>query len=147
MADGATEILDALMRNMREIISTKTIVGDPIQNGNITILPVMKVSVGFGAGAGSVSGSAPKTDANDTVRGGGGGGGGIAITPVGFLVVDENRALMITPKASKWEWLAESIPDLLERLTKMKKGSTGKKDGGTGEKEGSTGEPSANSDL
>jgi uncharacterized spore protein YtfJ len=113
---SATEILDALMRNMREIISTKTIVGDPIQSGATTILPVMKVALGFGAGAGS--GEKPGDSAKGGM-GGGGGGGGISITPVGFLVVDEKRALLITPKHSKFDWVVETLPELLEKIGKM----------------------------
>jgi uncharacterized spore protein YtfJ len=115
---GATEILDALMRNMRDIISTKTIVGDPIQNGDITILPVMKVSLGFGAGAGT--GNQGTSNGNGNMGGGGGGGGGISITPVGFLVVDPKRALMITPKSSKWDWIADAVPEVLDKIGKMR---------------------------
>ncbi len=124
MADSAaTEILDALMRNMREIISTKTIVGEPIVSNGITILPLMRVALGFGAGAG---GAAGKGNGNGGNTGGGGGGGGVSITPVGFLVVDQNRAMMITPKASKWDTLIESAPDLIERLSRIirKKGDS-----------------------
>ncbi|HEY3294612.1 MAG TPA: spore germination protein GerW family protein [bacterium] len=108
---GATEILDALMRNMRDIISTKTVVGEPIQNGSTTILPVMKVALGFGAGAGG--GEKP---GENGAGGGGGGGGGISITPIGFLVVDEKRALLITPKHSRFDWVVESLPELLDKI-------------------------------
>jgi uncharacterized spore protein YtfJ len=125
-SSAATEILDALMRNMRDIISTKTIVGEPIQNGSTTILPVMKVALGFGAGAGSV-GSEKPGDSRSGGGGGGGGGGGISITPVGFLVVDERRALLITPKQSRFEWVAESLPDLLEKFGKIVQDFRGKK--------------------
>jgi uncharacterized spore protein YtfJ len=107
---GATEILDALMRNMRDIISTRTVVGDPIQNGGTTILPVMKVALGFGAGA------AGGEKAGEPGKSAGGGGGGISITPVGFLVVDEHRALLVTPKSSRFDWVVESLPDLLDKL-------------------------------
>jgi uncharacterized spore protein YtfJ len=127
---GATEILDALMRNMRDIISTKTVVGEAIQSGGTTILPVMKVSLGFGAGAGR--GGKPG-DPNQS-GGGGGGGGGISISPVGFLVVDEKRALLITPKQARFDWVVESLPDLLEKIGNMakdfrkRKGTDGGKD-------------------
>ncbi len=107
---GANEILDTLMKNLKQILSTKTIVGDPIQVGKTTILPVMKVSLGFGAGAGS-PGSSGQTK-------GGGGGGGIVISPVGFPIVEEGKAMMITPTSSRWDWIVESIPDLWDKLRK-----------------------------
>lgn len=115
----ATEILDALMRNMREIISTRTVIGEPIQSGETTILPLMKVSLGFGAGAGRGEETGSK----------GGGGGGVSITPIGFLVVDEHRAIMVTPKSSKWEWVAEAVPEILEKLNSFRKGGGGKESG------------------
>jgi uncharacterized spore protein YtfJ len=72
----------------------------------------MKVSLGFGAGGGT---AAEKTNSR-----GGGGGGGASITPVGFLVVEDGKAMMVTPGSSKWDWIAESIPDLWEKLTKVR---------------------------
>ena len=139
---GATEILDALMRNMRDIISTKTIVGDPIQNGSTTILPVMKVALGFGAGAGG-----GETPGEPGSGGGGGGGGGISITPVGFLVVDEKRALLITPKHSRFDWVVETLPDLLDKIGKMAQDFRRKPSGEEGGKRGSSSseEPPASS--
>lgn len=120
----ATEILDSLMRNLKEILTTKTIVGEPVQAGNATILPVMRVSVGFGAGAGS--GSAEKSGTGS----GGGGGGGVSITPVGFLVVEDGRAVMIAAGGSKWDWITEQIPELFEKLSKFRKSASSKKDSG-----------------
>lgn len=120
----ATEILDSLMRNLKEILTTKTIVGDPVQAGNTTILPVMKVSVGFGAGAGA--GSADKSGTGS----GGGGGGGVAITPVGFLVIEGGKAVMVAAGGTKWDWITEQIPDLFEKLSKLRKSGKSKTDSG-----------------
>ena len=120
--NAATEILDALMRNLREILTTESIVGQPIQAGKTTIIPVMKVMVGFGAGGGAgspTSGAASSTKA--ATGSGGGGGGGIAITPVGFLVVEDGRAMMITPNSTRWDWVVESLPELWEKFQKIRK--------------------------
>jgi uncharacterized spore protein YtfJ len=117
----AAELLDVLMRNLKEILSTKTIVGEPVMVGKTTVLPVMKVALGFGAGGGTPP----------NVKSGfhaGGGGGGVAITPVGFLIVEEGRAMMVTPKSAKWDWVVEGIPDMIERLAKMKREYSEKKD-------------------
>lgn len=114
----ASEILDTLMKNLKEMISTKTVVGDPIEVGKTTILPVMKASLGFGAGGGLTGADKPGSSAS-----GGGGGGGVSISPVGFLVIEEGKAMMVTPRSrsSKWEWVAESIPELWEKLSKWRK--------------------------
>jgi len=113
MSDSnASQILETLMKNLQELVSTKSVVGEPIQAGNATILPIMKVSLGFGAGGGTAS---EKTEAH-----GGGGGGGVSITPIGFLVVEDGKAMMITASHSKWDWIAESIPDLWEKFSKIR---------------------------
>lgn len=125
MADHpATEIMDALMRNLREILRTESIIGQPIVAGKMTILPVIKVSVGFGAGGG---GGMPETGSRAAGNGakgmmgsGGGGGGGLTITPVGFLVVEEGRAMMITPNSARWDWMVESIPEMWEKLSRVR---------------------------
>jgi uncharacterized spore protein YtfJ len=123
----AKEILDALMKNLKDLISTKSIVGEPITVGKTTILPVMKVSLGFGAGG-----------PGELLKNAGGGGGGVSITPVGFLVVEEGRAMMITPQSGRWDWIIESIPDLVERMAKVWKDTT-KKEDSTKESSGSDG--------
>jgi uncharacterized spore protein YtfJ len=119
---SAGELLDTLMRNLKEIISTKTIIGDPIQAGTMTILPLMKVSLGFGAGAGG---------GNNTAKSGsgGGGGGGVMVTPVGFLIVQDGHATVVTPQNSKWDWIAESIPDIIERVAKFRREGKEQKSG------------------
>lgn len=133
MADSAaTEILDALMRNLKEILSTESIIGEPIHAGKTTIIPVMKVVVGFGAGGGS---GAPGKN-TDSGSSGGGGGGGLAITPVGFLVVEEGRAMMITPNSTRWDWVVESLPELWDKFTRARQ--EGKQRKGAAEKEGPT---------
>jgi uncharacterized spore protein YtfJ len=117
----AAELLDVLMRNLKEILSTKTIIGEPVHVGETTVLPVMKVALGFGAGGGTP----PEAKAGFHA---GGGGGGVVITPVGFFVVEQGRAMMITPKSSRWDWVMESIPDMIERLAKVKREYDEKKD-------------------
>jgi uncharacterized spore protein YtfJ len=127
---SASEILDTLMKNLQNLVSTKSVVGEPIQAGNTTILPIMKVTLGFGAGGGSAS------DKNQSR--GGGGGGGVSITPIGFLVVEEGKTMMVTPGHSKWEWIAESIPDLWEKLAKYRTAAKAEKGKGDSEETNSS---------
>lgn len=56
------------------IATAKTIYGDPIERGEITVIPVAKVLYGFGGGEGEKDG-----------HGGAGGGGGIKVIPVGYI--------------------------------------------------------------
>jgi uncharacterized spore protein YtfJ len=130
---AATEILDALMRNLKEILRTESIVGQPIQAGNTTILPVIKVFVGFGAGGGAGTPEKAAGASANSMRGmtasGGGGGGGLSITPVGFLVIEEGRATMITPGSTRWEWVVDAIPELWEKMARVRQESKERKTG------------------
>jgi sporulation protein YtfJ len=109
----ANEILDTLMKNLKELVTTKSVVGEPIQAGDATIIPIMKVALGFGAGGGTTS--------EKTQTRGGGGGGGVSITPVGFLVLEGGNARMITPgQANKWDGIVDAIPDLVDKFTQFR---------------------------
>ncbi|MBU1637326.1 sporulation protein [bacterium] len=128
MSDStASQILETLMKNLQELVSTKSIVGEPIQAGKATILPIMKVTLGFGAGGGTAS--------DKVATQGGGGGGGVSITPVGFLVVEDGKTMMITPGHSKWDWIAESVPELWEKFSKFREKSKAAKKSDTDSKD------------
>jgi uncharacterized spore protein YtfJ len=116
----AKEILSSLLENLKEMTSSKTIIGDPIEVGKNTIVPVMKVSLGIGAGGGNIA----STEKND--RTGGGGGGGLCITPVGFLVIQDEKVLMVTPKTSRMSWLTESLPEIFEKFAESRKKKSSK---------------------
>ena len=102
----AKEILSSLLEHLKTMVSSKTIVGEPIEVGKTTILPVMKVSLGLGAGGAGMDEAALKKGSKSA----GGGGGGLCVSPVGFLVVQEGKVLMVTPKIARVSWLTETLP-------------------------------------
>lgn len=66
---------------IEKMLSTKTVVGEPITiNGN-TLIPL--ISVGFGFGAGGGTGTDPKKGGGE----GGASGGGGGVKPVALIVV------------------------------------------------------------
>ncbi len=69
---------------IERILSTKTVVGDPITVDGHTIIPLVAVGFGFGVGAGE--GNDPKKGAGS----GGGTGGGGGIKPVALVIVDKD---------------------------------------------------------
>ena len=46
-----SKLITALLSGMKEISVSETVVGAPIRSGNSTIIPVNKVTLGFGTGA------------------------------------------------------------------------------------------------
>ena len=77
------DLMDTTMDKIREMVDSNTIIGEPITTPDgVTVIPVSRVSFGFGAGGGDYG----KTEAT---RFGGGAGAGVKVDPVAFLVVKD----------------------------------------------------------
>lgn len=86
MGNGVNGSLDVLLSKMEDFVTTKTVVGEAIEAGGVTILPLIEVSVGVGAG-----GSEGK-DKNI------GGGMGAKIIPSAVLVITNGTVQLINIK-------------------------------------------------
>lgn len=110
MGNGAAEIIGKLMEEFRTIAKTETILGEKIQVGEFTLIPVCKISLGIGAGAGK--GNESKKEGE-----GGGGGGGVAVTPIAFIAVKGGElSFHVLKKGSTVESFFESLPELAEKI-------------------------------
>ena len=117
------EIIRSSMDNIRSMVDANTVIGDPIvAAGDITIIPVSKVTVGVASGGIDYN---TKNDGRALPQNfGGGGGTGLAVSPVGFLVVDPSGAvdfINVTQKGSpdpidQIADLVERTPDLIARI-------------------------------
>ena len=86
MGKGFDTSLNVLFDKVEDIVSTKTIIGDAITLGDLTLLPLIEVSVGVGVGAKE----GEKEDAA--------GGMGAKITPSAVLVIQNGNVQMINIK-------------------------------------------------
>ena len=104
-----SDMMTNSMSKIRDMIDVNTVVGDPITTpGGVTIIPVTKVSIGYGGGG---SDFAMKNMP-------GGAGAGIKITPVAFLVIRGENVRMLPvaePASTSVDRLIELLPDLLEK--------------------------------
>ena len=109
-----SELMAETIQKIKEAVDANTVVGQPITAGEVTIIPVSRISLGFGTG-----GKAPKNLGENPF--GGGGGAGLKVIPVGFLVVSGTSVKMLpvdTATESPADRLMELIPDLLEQVSK-----------------------------
>ena len=115
MSQKLPNMLESTIQKIREMLDVNTVVGTPIETQDgVTIIPVSKISVGFGGGG---SDFANKTGAEPF---GGGVGGGVKVTPVCFLVVKDGNVRMLsvpTPANSTTERIVEMLPDTLDKIT------------------------------
>lgn len=112
-------LLNETMEKIKKLVDTETIIGKPIQAGcDTTIIPVSRVSFGFGSGGSDYISRHAKEQAPMCF--GGGGGAGVTVTPVAFLVVDKTgaRILPINEQASSTaDRLVELIPDAVSKVS------------------------------
>ena len=112
------DLMDTTMKKIREMVDVNTIVGDAIVAGDVTMIPISKVTFGFTSGGTDFHGkNQPANSANSF---GGGAGAGVNIIPVAFLVVkgDSVRVLNIAPPATTTvDRVIEAAPDLIDRVS------------------------------
>ncbi len=105
------------MENLKEMVDVDTIVGNPVKTDNgQTIIPISKVAFGFGAG-GSEFESTTRTDSGQPPFGGGS-GGGVAITPIAFLVVNQEGVELkhLEERTHLYERILEQVPKTINSI-------------------------------
>lgn len=108
------EFVDVSMEKIRSLIDSDTIMGSPIlcQDGT-TVIPVSKVSVGFGYGGSDL----PTRTSKEYF--GGGAGGGISVKPIGFLVIKDGHVqlMQMTMDADKSNVFIEKLPEMIDKIS------------------------------
>ncbi|PLT32278.1 GerW family sporulation protein [Bacillus sp. V5-8f] len=133
MADHPIEgLMTAAMENLKEMVDVNTIIGDPVEtpDGSV-ILTVSKVGFGFAAGGsefildsgGSGGGSQDKQPF------GGGSGGGVSITPIAFLIVSSQgvKLLHLEQGTHLLEKIIDTAPSLVDKIQNMLSGNGNQK--------------------
>ena len=116
MSQKLPNMLENTIQKIREMVDVNSVIGEPITTPDgVTIIPVSKVSVGFGGGG------------SDFVNGkggenpfGGGVGGGVKVTPICFLIVSEGNVRMMpvaAPANTTADRIVEMVPDTIDKLT------------------------------
>ena len=110
------ELLATTMEKMREMVDTNAIVGQPITTPDgVTLIPVSRMSFGFGSGGGDYGKTTPKENF------GGGSAAGVKIDPVAFLVIKDGTTRVLpvaVPPVSTVDRIVEMVPDILDKAEK-----------------------------
>jgi uncharacterized spore protein YtfJ len=102
------DTLETLLSQLKHIAKTETVFGEPIVTGEITIIPVSKISFGFAAGGGGKNESKTGT------------GGGIQITPIALISIKGEKVTVhpMEKESSDFSKLLGLAPDLIEKIIK-----------------------------
>ena len=112
------DLMGEIVDKVREIPHANTIVGQPIVTGEVTIIPISRLSVGVGSGGTEFGSKHKKPEDNSCF--GGGGGAGVNLIPVGFLVVkgDSVKLLPVAPPAGTTvDRVVEMVPEVVDKIT------------------------------
>lgn len=125
-------LMSSTMEKIRELVDVETIIGDPINlAGNITIIPVSKVSFGFASGGSDL----PTKVEKDLF--GGAGGAGISIQPLAFIVVTDGdvKLLQMSMDANSSNAIINLVPEVFDKISSLfSKGSENENTEGATEK-------------
>jgi len=69
--------VEQLAQRLGIAANATTVYGEPVERGDVTVIPVAKARYGFGGGSGT----------NKTGEEGSGGGGGVSVTPIGYIEI------------------------------------------------------------
>lgn len=108
-------IMDITMDKLRAMVDANTIIGDPIVVGDITLIPVSKVSFGVATGG---SDFPSKTQSGLF---GGGGGAGVTLSPVAFIAINGQNVKMM-PVYNEMTSVDKAIsmaPEVLEKAKEI----------------------------
>lgn len=119
-------IFSASLQGLKDMVDVDTIIGNPIETSDgTTIIPISRVSFGFGMGGmdnkdNDASQDSPKTTEKKRNLVGGGSGGGVSISPIGFLVVSRGEVTILRiDDPSPLDRAIEVFPDAVSALTAM----------------------------
>ena len=119
MADHPIEgMMDTTLEKIREMVDVNSIIGDPITTPDGTvIIPISKVSYGFGSGGSDL----PVKAQPEKQFFGGGTGAGVTISPVAFLTVSggEVKLLRVDPGNSSVDRIIELAPELIDKISNL----------------------------
>lgn len=127
-------LMQTAMENIKAMVDVNTIVGDPVEtpDGSV-ILPISKVAFGFAAGGSDFrieedeksSGAAAGSASVRMLPFGGGSGGGVSIRPIAFLVVGREGVHIVPLDNSThlFEKIIDATPGLIDKIQSMFQGS------------------------
>lgn len=127
-------LMTTAMESLKEMIDVNTIIGDPVEtpDGSV-ILTVSKVGFGFAAGGSEFKLDSSQSKGQEQGQGqgqgqgqpklpfGGGSGGGVSITPIAFLIVNSHgvKMLHLDESTHLYEKILEMAPQAVDKIQQM----------------------------
>lgn len=111
MSFNFSENVSVLFERLENLLKSKTVVGEAIQIGETTLIPVITLSFGLGTGGGD------GTDPKGSTGMGGGGGIGAKASPTAVIVIKGDRVEILPIKnQGGLEKLIDMVPEIVNKV-------------------------------
>ena len=104
--NSISAMMEASMDKIRQMVDSNTVVGEPM-----TLIPVSRLSFGFGCGGGDYGKQPDKVGAAAAA--------GVRVEPMAFLVVKDGVTRMLpvgTPAITTVDRVVEMVPQVMDRV-------------------------------
>ncbi|MGO0882721.1 GerW family sporulation protein [Clostridioides difficile] len=118
-------LMETTLETIKGSIDANTIIGDPIKTDTTVVVPISKVTIGFGIGGGEYSKGYDEKDKNVEIKSekadtnfAGGSAGAISVQPVAFVVVEsgETRIMSLDSNINLVDNILSITPRVLEKI-------------------------------
>ena len=108
-------IMDTTMDKLKAMVDADTITGSPIVVGDVTLIPVSKVSFGLATGGSDFPSK------NQGQLFGGGGGAGVTIAPVAFIAIQGGNVKMmpVYNELTSVEKAISMAPEIIDKAQEL----------------------------
>ncbi|MFW5790196.1 MAG: GerW family sporulation protein [Bacillota bacterium] len=107
-------VLETMYNKLDKFLKTETVIGEPMDLGEIKLIPIVTASFGLGGGLGEENKDSGKSE-------GGGGGLGCRISPDAILVIKGDKVELIKLQGKRsLDKLFEMMPELIEKVESLK---------------------------
>lgn len=120
MSHPITDLMNLTMEKIRGMMDANTVIGKPIEVGDVTVVPVCKISIGYGSGGTDFAQKNQKPENPNAF--GGGAGMGVSIIPISFLVIENGNVRSISVEqqpATPVDKVIDLVPNVMDKVTTM----------------------------
>ncbi len=118
MSQKLPNMLESTIEKVRGMVDANSVVGEPIVAGDVTMIPVSKISIGLGGGGSDFTTKIP----NQEQPFGGGKGAGVKVTPIAFIVIRGDSVRMLPVAAAPnttADRVVEMVPDVIDQISSI----------------------------
>ena len=106
--DGLGVTIQALFKGMEGLVQSKTVVGEPMEVGGATIIPLIEISAGLASGA-LINNSSSKNN--------GAGAMSAKMSPVALLIIQDGKTRLVNVKnQDTMTKILDMVPDVIDRF-------------------------------